>query len=337
MKNRLPWVRAIGAVSAALITTVLVTACSSPSAQPGTRSVSGPPAASVSSISPQPTPAPLASLVQVRSFGANPTKLGMWLYVPHSVRPHPAIVLAIHYCTGSGPAYFRNYPFYPLADKYGFIIIYPSSHWLDGCFDASSPPALKHDGGSDPLGLMSMVTYTERKYHADPNRVYVTGTSGGAIETAVMLGDYPEVFKAGAIFMGMPFGCLAGPVPDGTNIGCNVGSYTLTPQKWGDMVRAAYPGYRGPRPRVQIWHGTADQTISFREFGQEIAQWTNVFGVSQTPLATDHPQQGWTRTVYGTSKNDIKIEAYSIQGATHELPLWGMEAWAIHFFGLDRG
>jgi poly(hydroxyalkanoate) depolymerase family esterase len=276
-------------------------------------------------------------LVQVRAFGADPSKVGMDLYVPRSVRPHPAILLALAECEESGSDFYQFTEFARLADQYGFIVIYPSSAWSDGCWDVSSAAALRHDGGSDPVAFMSMITYVERTDHADPRRVYVTGASSGAMMTAVMLGDYPGVFKAGAIFMGVPFGCFAGPGPDVFDNACTSGEVRMSTQRWGDLVRAADPGYHGPRPRVQIWHGTADGTVTYADFGAEIRQWTNVFGVSQTPVATDHPRSGWTRAEYGAGKNDIDIEAYSILGADHVLPEPGMEAYAIHFFGLDHG
>src|SRR5947209_3931210 len=66
------------------------------------------------------------SLVQVTNFGANPTGLQMWLYVPPSVKPHPAILLALHFCGGTGPVFFSNTQFANLADQDGFIVIYPS-------------------------------------------------------------------------------------------------------------------------------------------------------------------------------------------------------------------
>src|SRR5438552_2054568 len=75
---------------------------------------------------PSPAHAASASLVQVSNFGTNPSNLQMYLYVPHSVKPHPPILLALHYCSGSGPAFFSGTEFANLADQYGFIIIYPS-------------------------------------------------------------------------------------------------------------------------------------------------------------------------------------------------------------------
>src|SRR5690242_2378201 len=45
-------------------------------------------------------PTPTNGLVEVTDFGANPTGLQMFLYVPASVKKHPAVVVVLHYCTG---------------------------------------------------------------------------------------------------------------------------------------------------------------------------------------------------------------------------------------------
>jgi poly(hydroxyalkanoate) depolymerase family esterase len=275
-----------------------------------------------------------ASLVQITNFGNNPTNLGMYVYVPNNVAAHPAIVVAVHYCTGSGPAFFSGTQFASLADQYGFIVIYPSATRSGNCFDVSSPQSLTHNGSSDPAGIISMVDYVEQHYNGDSSRVYVTGASSGGMMTDVLLGDYPDVFKAGAAFMGVPFGCFA--TTDGSlwNTQCAQGQISKTPQQWGDLARGADPGYTGPRPRVQLWHGTADTTLNYNNFGEEIKQWTNVLGVSQTPTSTDTPQSGWTRTRYANGSGTVEVEAYSIAGVGHSLPLSGMAALAIQFFGL---
>lgn len=284
---------------------------------------------------PMASPASAASLVQVTNFGSNPGSLQMYVYVPDSVRASPPILVAMHQCTQSGPAFFSGSEFASLASQYGFIVIYPSVTRSGSCFDVSSAQALTRNGGSDPVSIMSMITYAEQHYGGNPSRVYVSGASSGAMMTDVMLGDYPDVFQAGAAFMGVPFGCFAGPGVDVWNAPCAQGQVTMTPQAWGNLVRAADPGYSGPRPRVQLWHGTADTTLNYVNFGEEIKQWTNVLGVSQTPTSTDSPASGWTRTRYAGSAGTAQVEAYSIAGAGHVLPGSGMAAYAIHFFGLD--
>src|SRR5260370_4491162 len=71
-------------------------------------------------------PAAAASLVQVTNFGNNPSSLQMYVYVPNSVTPNPAILVALHQCTGAGAWVYSRTQFASLADPYGVIVIYPS-------------------------------------------------------------------------------------------------------------------------------------------------------------------------------------------------------------------
>ncbi|WP_406155605.1 PHB depolymerase family esterase [Streptomyces sp. NBC_00882] len=278
---------------------------------------------------------PTATLTEVTNFGTNPSNLQMYLYVPDNVTAHPAVVVAVHYCTGSGPAMYNGTEWAQLANTYGFVVIYPSVTRSSKCFDVSSPQALKRGGGSDPVGIKSMIDWTVSTYSADTGRIYATGISSGAMMTNVLLGDYPDVFAAGAAFSGVPFGCFATTDGSEWNSACSGGTITHTPQEWGDLVRAAYPGYTGTRPRMQVWHGTADDVLRYPNFGEEIKQWTNVLGVSQTPAATDSPVSGWTRTRYGATGDRAPVEAISLQGVGHNLYTTGMAARALTFFGLD--
>jgi poly(hydroxyalkanoate) depolymerase family esterase len=279
--------------------------------------------------------APTATLTEVTNFGTNPSNLQMYLYVPDSVTAHPAVVVAVHYCTGSGPAMYNGTEWAQLADRYGFVVVYPSVTRASKCFDVASPQALKRGGGSDPVGIKSMVDWVTRTYSADTSKIYATGISSGAMMTNVLLGDYPDVFAAGAAFSGVPFGCFATTDGSEWNSACANGTVTHTPQEWGNLVRAAYPGYTGPRPRMQVWHGTQDDVLRYPNFGEEIKQWTNVLGAGQTPAATDSPVSGWTRTRYGATGDQAPVEAISLQGVGHNLYANGMASRALTFFGLD--
>ena len=275
-----------------------------------------------------------AGLTQVTDFGDNPGNLQMYVYVPGTVSASPAIVMALHPCGGSGPSFYSSTEFASLADRYGFVVIFPSaSSKKSNCFDNWSDASKVRGGRTDPVSLMSMITYTEQQFHGDPSRVFVTGSSSGAMMTNAMAALYPEVFKAGAAFMGVPFACFpneAAYQPGGNSTPC-VGK---TAQQWGDLVRQANPGYSGPWPRMQLWHGTADPVVSYSELAEEIKQWTNVHGLSTTPTSTDSPQSGWTRQRFNDSSGTTQVEAISVAGAGHTLPMTGMAAYAIQFFGL---
>ncbi|MFF5105786.1 PHB depolymerase family esterase [Streptomyces sp. NPDC000134] len=278
---------------------------------------------------------PYATLTEVTNFGSNPSNLQMYLYVPEKVAANPAVLVAVHYCTGSGPAMYNGTEYASLADRYGFIVVYPSVTRSSKCFDVSSPQALRRGGGSDPVGIKSMVDWVLGTYHADAKRVFATGISSGAMMTNVLLGVYPDVFAAGAAFAGVPFGCFATTDGSEWNSACANGTVIRTPQQWGDLVRNAYPGYTGPRPRMQLWHGTQDDTLRYPNFGEEIKQWTNVQGVSQTPASTDSPAANWTRTRYGATGDRAPVEAISLQGVGHNVYAYGMGARVLTFFGLD--
>jgi acetylxylan esterase len=274
-----------------------------------------------------------ATLKQVTGFGNNPSGIGMYVYVPDKVATHPPILVGLHWCHGTAQAFWSGTGFAGLADKYGFIVIYPNAHSSDSCWDVHSTAALTHDGGSDPSGIVSMVRYAVKTYGADSTRVYVTGHSSGGMMTNVMLGSYPDIFKAGAAFAGVPFSCFAGTST--WNGSCASGSITKTGAAWGDAVRAAYPGYTGPRPRVQLWHGTTDAILNFANFGEEIKEWTNVLGVSATPTTTENntPQTSWIRTRYENSTGTVLVEAIQETGQPHNLQIVADKA--VTFFGLD--
>jgi poly(hydroxyalkanoate) depolymerase family esterase len=283
------------------------------------------------------TPAKAASLQQITNFGTNPSNNKMYIYVPNNVQASPPILVALHQCTGTGPGFFGSTAFSSLADQFGFIVIYPDANRSGQCWDVSSTQALARNGGSDPVGIMSMVTYAEQHFNGNASKVFVTGASSGAMMTNVMLADYPDVFKAGAAFMGVPYHCFFTGTVDGWNSQCANGQVSMTPQAWGDLVRnTADPGYSGPRPRMMLWHGTADGTLNFNNFGEEVKQWTNVTGVSQTPVSTTTPKSGWTETMYGSTSNP-SVEGIAISGAGHVLPQSGQgeEAMAIAFMGLN--
>ncbi|GHJ54824.1 hypothetical protein Nm8I071_41310 [Nonomuraea sp. TT08I-71] len=280
-----------------------------------------------------PGPAAAAALTEVTNFGANPSNLRMYLYVPDTVAARPGLLVVNHYCTGSGPAMYSGTQFAALADRYGYLVVYPSVTRSSQCFDVSSPQALRRDGGSDPVGIKSMVDYVRQRYPVDANRIFTTGVSSGAMMTNVLLALYPDVFSAGAAFAGVPFGCFATTNGSEWNSECANGQVVKTPQQWGDLVRNAYPGYSGRRPRMQLWHGTNDETLRYPNFTEEIKQWTNVNGLGQTPAYTDSPQSGYTRTRYGGTGGTATVEAVSMQGVSHNLPVDAAQA--VRFFGLD--
>lgn len=261
----------------------------------------------------------------------------MNLFVPDAVDEFPAVVVSLHYCNGAATnaaAWLTP----SLAEQHGFIVIAPGLPQgdADGCWDVGSSQSLTHDGGSHSKAIAQMVAFTISEHGANPARVFVLGASSGAMMTNVLLGAYPDVFAAGAVLAGVPFGCWT--AGDGWTSQCADGSTTKSAQQWGDLVRNAYPGYTGPRPRVQLFHGTADTTLHYKNLAEEIKQWTNVLGLPATPTTTETnaPKSGWTRTSYENGGGDVLLEVAEGQGVGHDVT--GQNLWAeiVRFFALDQ-
>lgn len=202
------------------------------------------------------SPRAAGPLVQVTAFNAGPTNAKMYIYVP-KVKATPApIIVAIHYCTGTAQAYFQNSQYANLADQKGFIVIYPNSPSSGGCWDVASTTSLTHNAGGDSKTIVNMVNYAVTNYGGDASRVFVTGSSSGAMMTQVLAGAYPDVFKAGSSYSGVPDGCFfvqgaqAGQATPGWANSCANGQLTKTAQQWGDLTRSYYPGYNGTYPKM---------------------------------------------------------------------------------------
>jgi acetylxylan esterase len=88
----------------------------------------------------------------------------------------------------------------------------------------------------------------------------------------VLAATYPEQIQALSLYSGVPAGCFlssSGGV-DQWNSSCASGQVSATAEAWGNVARNMYPGYNGTRPRMQIWHGSADSTLNPQNYKEEI-------------------------------------------------------------------
>ncbi|KAJ7446564.1 carbohydrate esterase family 1 and carbohydrate-binding module family 1 protein [Mycena latifolia] len=274
-----------------------------------------------------------STLQQVTNFGSNPTNVGMFVYKPTTVKAKPAVIVAIHYCTGTAQAYFSGSPYAQLADTYGFIVIYPSSPNSGTCWDVSSKATLTHNGGGDSNAIANMATYAISTYGADPTRIFVTGSSSGAMMTNVLCATYPELWKAATVYSGVAAGCFVSSTGavDAWNSTCSEGLVDDTQQQWANVVHAMYPGYTGTYPAIQEYHGTADTTLLPPNLNEEVKEWAGVFGynaAAPTQVLQNTPLPGYTKSIYGPN-----LQGILAQGVGHTVPIQGNED--MKWFGIE--
>ena len=237
----------------------------------------------------------------------------------------------MHPCGGTGQQWYSGTKLPSYADQNGFILIYPSTPNQSNCWDVQNAASLTHNAGGDALGIVNMVKYTLNKYSGDATRVFVMGSSSGAMMTNVLAAVYPDVFAAGSAYSGVAHACFAGSptaTPFGSNQTCAQG-LTHTAQEWGNFVRNSYPGYTGQRPRMQIWHGLADTLVRPQAASEALKQWSNVLDVAWSKNNTGVPSSQYTQMIYG---DGTKLQGFFGQGVGHTAPV--NEVYMLRFFGL---
>ncbi|KAK4557106.1 hypothetical protein LTR86_006087 [Recurvomyces mirabilis] len=256
----------------------------------------------------------------------------MYIYVPAKLAAKPPVIVAIHFCTGTAQAYYTGSPYAQLADQYGFIVIYPESPYSGTCWDVSSKSALTHNGGGDSNSIANMVTYTLSTYSGDASKVFVTGSSSGAMMTNVMAATYPELFAAATAYSGVPAGCFVSSSNqvDAWNSSCAQGQINDTPRQWANVVNNMYGGYSGARPRFQVYHGSVDTTLLPPNYNETVKEWTGVFGYDPTKPAktsSNFPARGYTTYEWGVDASNPlgKVQGVYAINVGHTVPINGTQ------------
>ncbi|PVD04312.1 PHB depolymerase family esterase [Streptomyces sp. CS014] len=296
-----------------------------------------------------------AALERVTSFGANPGGLNMYVYRPAALPANAPVVVALHGCTQSAQVYSGNSGLNTFADRHGFLVVYAETTTVNNankCFNWFQPGDTRR-GRGEAASIRQMVAHAATAYGVDTGRVQVTGLSAGGAMTSAMLAAYPDVFAAGAVVAGIPYGCGTDVV---SAFGCMSPGVDRTPAAWAQAVRDAHPGFAGPWPRVAIWHGDNDATVAPRNADELRDQWTAVHGLGQTPGRTSTIGPNSTRrSEYPAADGRSVVEVNRVPGIGHGTPVdpgSGAEQcgatgtqhfidsicssyWITRFFGLD--
>lgn len=257
-------------------------------------------------------------LQEVTEFGDNPGALRMFAFVPAQLQKPRALVVVLHGCGQTAAAYDLGAGWSTLAKHYGFALLMPEQQRINNantCFNWFSPEDIARDSG-EPRSIHAMIAHMVKTHRIDPKRIFITGLSAGGGMTSVMLATYPEVFAAGAIIAGLPYGIASNlrEALDGM-----FHSPARPARELGDLVRRA-TDHRGPWPKVSVWHGSADRTVNPGNANEIVKQWLDLHDLPETPMAETnvdgHPRQAWW-----DRDGETLVESYAITDMAHGTPL----------------
>lgn len=111
------------------------------------------------------------------------------LTVPNTSDGKPlSLVVALHFYPGSGEALQQLTGFSALAEREGFLVVYPDG--LNGGFNA-----LMCCGAEDDVGFIrAVIGKLSGEHKIDPDRIYATGISNGGDLTYRLAAELPDVF-----------------------------------------------------------------------------------------------------------------------------------------------
>jgi poly(hydroxyalkanoate) depolymerase family esterase len=150
----------------------------------------------------------------------------------------------------------------------------------------------------------------------DPRRVYITGLSAGGAMANAMLGTYPELFSAGAIIAGLPFGAARNV----SQAFAAMSRPTACPSAERVSAIRSASAHAGEWPRISVWHGSADYTVSPANADAILAQWRDVHGLPAEPSEVRH-FNGHTQSIWANAEGHPMIENYVIAGHGHGTPI----------------
>jgi poly(hydroxyalkanoate) depolymerase family esterase len=212
-------------------------------------------------------PAPATGSFTEHTYTSTDGTRGYWVYVParRAAKPRPMVVF-LHGCNESARDTAAASHFNQLADRRGFVVVYPqqnvtagsSAPFTDGngigCWNWFLPQDQQR-GSGEPAVIAGITRLVAQQQHVDERRIYVEGVSAGADMSVILAATYPDVFAAAGVIAG----CAYRTCGDAT----------------GELTYQAM----GPRARVVpmfIENGTADTLNTMAMAGGLLASWLGV-------------------------------------------------------------
>jgi poly(hydroxyalkanoate) depolymerase family esterase len=267
-------------------------------------------------------PKPRASrstLVPVHAFGSNPGRLRMLEYVPALRREPSALVVVLHGCLQTAEQYHRGSGWSRIARDKGLVLLYPEqtpSNNRNLCFNWFRPSMVARDRG-ELMSIRQMIEHSIERHGVDRSRVFIQGLSAGGAMANAMLVTYPDLFSAGQVVGGLPYGAARDAI---SAMSVMKSGSERSRQDWGDLARAASGEGARALPAISIWHGKADRVVAPENAQALLAQWLDLYGLDEASGEIEKRTDG-SVGLWRDADGRVLVEYRLLDGLEHGLPV----------------
>jgi len=266
----------------------------------------------------------VSKMKRVKGFGPNPGRLKMYVYQPSALADTGAypMVVALHGCYQNSRRMARQSGWNKLAKKHNFIVMYPQQRRFNNpakCFNWFNKKDTDANNG-ETASVKAMINYCFQSYPVDSSRVFAYGLSAGAAMGVSLMANFPEVFKAGAILAGAPYG-MAGNIFEAS--GAMFRPRIMEPSEWGTLITEKHP-YGTNYPHLVVVHGLRDKVVNIQSSRELVKQWTFLHKTETYPFKTMFAFDGNPlvyKLMYGKNEDDCPIVFYMVLKTGHKLPV----------------
>ena len=218
------------------------------------------------------------------------------LYVPARLAAEPALLIMLHGCTQDAADFARGTRMNALADRHGFVVLYPEQARTanrNGCWNWFERA---HQQGGEAAILTDMAVSLSRAQGA--RRRYVAGLSAGGAMAANL-------------------GAAGGWDGVAVHSGLAANAASDLPSALGAM-RTGAAGEGALRVPTLVLHGTADRTVSPANAEAVAAQATaGARATVQTRTAGTAGGRRWSRLTERTPNGRLLCETVTVAGGGH--------------------
>ena len=263
--------------------------------------------------------APRSVLVHVPAFGSNPGRLRMLEYVPPVRREPQTLVVVLHGCLQTAEGFHRGSGWSRMARDKGFVLLYPeqvqaNNHNL--CFNWFRPSMVARDRG-ELMSIRQMIEHSVERHGIARDRIFIQGLSAGAAMANALLVTYPDLFAAGQVVGGLPYGAARDAM---SALSVMKSGSRRSRAEWGDLARAVGGEGKGARPAVSIWQGSVDRVVSPLNAEALLSQWLQLHGLDEKAAARETGVEG-DALIWRDVDGKALIEYRLLEGLDHGLPV----------------